>query len=77
MTFATERRTSDIDASDLELPEHKLSERLGIGIVLSLVIALGVAMVVDQPVGWFAVGVVVFAFVVALVLRWMEGKGRY
>ena len=76
MTFASEHRHHDIDASDLELPKHDLAEKFGTTIVMLLVIALGVSMVIDQPIGWFLVGVVLFALVVASGLRWAEKIGR-
>jgi hypothetical protein len=76
MTLA-ERRPYAIEGSKLELPQHKLAERVGGAVVASLVIGFGLAMVAEYPSGWgwFLVGVIVFAALVAVALRWIGKTG--
>ena len=77
MTFASERRVHDIDASDLALPEHKLAEKLGTAIVLLLIASVGLLLLDYEALGWFVGEAILFAVVVAFGLRWAERKGGH
>ena len=71
MTLASDQNP-EIRVSEIELPEHKFSEKYGPMLVLALVAALGMSMIADNAVGGFLIGALIFAALVAVGMRLAE-----